>query len=477
MGDREGGPDKRSRLCGPAEKKDSRPPDKKSWFDFLFTSKRSESSDATDLYKDSAIPFPDQKDDDFWDKEYYRLAGRDGEVKLEEGIEIKKDGILTYYKVQPGDTVSGIKKKLLQPLKTNDSSKNKPLKYPQFKYLEGEGVGQGSFNVPPKLLRAGIYFPLPVPREHREVSDEKFANYCHEALQEMKVDKEYGPKIMQMIAASSEKEIITTMIAVAKLECGGEPLGRFSFHRWENHTNAFSYSYYHILYKDAGYKACQKLKLTPGKLLHPKNAGKAFLAFLIEKTQNPETLFPLYSQGREKKPEDIDRNDPSLTHFADIYNGNWRKGNPYYTLKLGIYYQKTLAFMNHEKVDYTESPKMPFVPCIGKSSKGKPNEGTLKSDFVGILQDVNYIYSMIFGKDNRPIRRSPQYTNFATSLVGAFKKFNLDLAIKPEDENGTGGDLIRIAVNSEGAPLVEFQRQTPGQKKKFSIDEKGKVVA
>jgi len=469
MGDDE---PRRGRTEGPTQKKSADTNDTKksekcsdSWFDFLCRFQRSESSDdATALLRDSSIPFPEVPEDKFWDKDYEKLAKNHGEVTLEKGVVIKRDGILTYYKVQDGDTVWGIKNKL--------------SKYKEFSYLKDEGTGQGSFNVPSKLLRADIYFPLPVKREHREVSDEKFVNYCHEALQEMKVNKDYGPQIMQMIAASSEKEVIATMLSVAKMECGGKPLGRFSFHRWENHISAFSYSYFHIIYKDdtAGYKACQKLGLTPGKLLHPRNAGKAFLAFLIEKTKNPQELFPLYSGGTVKNLENIDRNDPSLTRFADIYNGKWRTGNPDYTLKLGIYYQKSLAFMNHEKVDYSDTPKMPFVPCTGKSSKARSPEKVLKSDFVNILEDANHIYTLIYGPKNMPLKSRPQYDKFSSSLFSAFKQFGLDLSIRPEDSNGRGGDLLRIVFDKKGKPLIEFHRQVPGQNKKFSVDEDGRVV-
>lgn len=122
------------------------------------------------------------------------------------------------------------------------------------------------------------------------------------------------------------------MLAIAKQESGGKPIGQFELHRWEPHQSAFSFSLFHVLMKGAGMRARQHLDMTEGQLYHPKNAAKLFLAFLCEKSRkgklcDPERFFPLMK---------------NLNSFARFYNGAaWKRINPHYTRHLRKYYHQS----------------------------------------------------------------------------------------------------------------------------------------
>ena len=260
--------------------------------------------------------FPDEKlhewDDnpDFFKKEVIYL--RENPAKR---ISLIRDIGLTFYVVRRGDTKFGIRRKLSR------------LK--EFSYLSGPeyGLKLTGFNLKAKDLRAGMLIPIPVEAKERRLTDEQFSNYCQKAIEEMKTDQKYGKKIERLLKKVKEKELVTLMLAVAKQESGGKPLGQFEFHRWENHKRAFSFSIFHIVMRQAGFRARNKLEMTEGQTYHPKNAAKLFLAFLMEKARKNDAEF--YLALRTKK---------EFERFAVFYNGRrWKKINPYYVKNLKKY--------------------------------------------------------------------------------------------------------------------------------------------
>ncbi len=243
---------------------------------------------------------------------------------------------VTFYLVQKGDTIDGIKAKL---------SHIKDFGY--ISHLPSEKIV--SFNIPQKKLNAGIWIPIPLEAEDRILSDEQFANYAQKALWDMKSNTIYGASVEQLIQVSGgEKNLVALMIAVAKQESGGKPLGQFEFHRWENYHHCFSYSIYHILMKQAGDVARRNLNMTKGQTYHPYNASKLFLAFLIEKQKgmgkikSSSEYLPIAGiNSKQRKRSEI---------FAIFYNGStWKTTNPNYVSDIEKYYQDAQNLLNGKK--------------------------------------------------------------------------------------------------------------------------------
>ncbi|MBD3156778.1 hypothetical protein GF369_03030 [Candidatus Peregrinibacteria bacterium] len=310
------------------------------------------------------ITLPEREKNDMWDadKEYFRKV-ENGQFskkeyqkrlkKLPNGETIFEDiGALTFYQVEKGDSIAGIREKL--------------SKYKRFSYLKTLSKAKiKSFNVPQKSLKPGMLIPIPLDEEDRSMSDVQFAHYCNDAIDEMAEDSRYGDMIQKIIKKTSKKEILRIMLAIAKQESGGKPIGQFELHRWEPHQSAFSFSLFHVLMRGAGMKARQNLDMTEGQLYHPKNAAKLFLAFLCEKSRrgtscNPERFFPLMDH---------------LNSFARFYNGAaWRRFNPHYTRHLKKYYlqaKKVVGGGKAKKLEKVQRRSHSHVRSVCKKVNGK----------------------------------------------------------------------------------------------------------
>lgn len=233
---------------------------------------------------------------------------------LANGEVIFEDVGIDFYLVKRGDTISEIRERL--------------SKYSEYAYLADQRYKLDSFNIPARKLRADMWIPIPVEAKDRKLTDAQFVAYANDAIDEMKENPEYGGDVEEILKKVSQRELVATMIAIAKQEGGGLPLGQFALHRYEAHHSAFSYSYFHVLMKGPGLTARRKLNLTEGQLYHPTNAVKLFLAFMVEKSgetrQNVDRLFPVGENQED---------------FAVFYNGKrWKKTNPYYLQKLQAYY-------------------------------------------------------------------------------------------------------------------------------------------
>jgi len=68
-----------------------------------------------------------------------------------------------------------------------------------------------------------MYIPIPLDHEVREISPMDFANYCYDALHDMKNDStKYGKEINKLLTYASEQDIITAMLAFARSETAAE---------------------------------------------------------------------------------------------------------------------------------------------------------------------------------------------------------------------------------------------------------------
>lgn len=156
-----------------------------------------------------------------WDNnpDFFREQNGYKKKRLSDKIELIRDVGLTFYVVQSGDTIWGIRQKL--------------SRFSEFKYLARPEYKRKmyGFNIRPRDLDAGMLIPIPIESRERRLTDEQFANYCQKAIEEMKIDPIYCEKLRRLLKKFSEKILVELMIAVAKQESGGKPLGQFEFHR------------------------------------------------------------------------------------------------------------------------------------------------------------------------------------------------------------------------------------------------------
>jgi hypothetical protein len=235
---------------------------------------------------------------------------------LPNGGELFDDVGLTFYLVRKGDTISEIRERLGA--------------HPEFAHLKIQTGKLDSFNIPSRKLRADMWIPIPMESKDRHLTDAQFVAYAHGAIEEMAQEEPYKKEIDRILKKTSLRELVVTMMAIAKQEGGGKPLGQFELHRWEDHQSAFSFSYFHVLMKGPGLVARQKLNFTEGQLYHPHNAVKLFFGFLIEKNKEvlkkADRLFPFWDNEET---------------FAKFYNGKaWKKTNPQYLTNIRRYYDE-----------------------------------------------------------------------------------------------------------------------------------------
>jgi len=314
----------------------------------------------------------------FWDdnKDYSTKNLQLERETLAPGVKIIRDAGLIFYIVQPEDiketkkttyttkttkTKHGkktIKVPHITTHKTADFEKirNKLSTIPEFAYLKDNeydrsqsGNKTKSFNIPKENVTSGMYIPIPLDHKVREISPQDFANYCHDALKEMKGDSSaYSEDIKKLLTRTSEKEIIIAMLAFARSETASEytnfvqPLGDVELHRREPAYKSFSFTYFHILMeknsdgKTAGpwLEARIKLWLTEWQCYHPKNAAKLFLAYWIEKSNGHlDNIFPLTKKN--------------IAQVGTKYNGSST-----YVDKLQPNFDYATKLMNWEIVNY-----------------------------------------------------------------------------------------------------------------------------
>ncbi len=264
----------------------------------------------------SSNPFFDNNPDYFSpiiDGEFSIKERESRTKRLPNGEEIFSDIGLDFYHVVTGDTLEEIRKRLCY--------------YQKYAYLKHQTGKLNSFNIPDTELKAGMWLPVPLERKDRQLGDAEFAGYAVRAIDEILLHTKYGPVVADIILKIGESNLVATLIAVAKQESGGLPLGQFELHRWEKKYQAFSYSMFHILMNQggAGLKARHDLGLTEGQTYHPSNAVKLYIGFMVEKTKDPVSFFPIDQHGSQ---------------FAKFYNGSkWETTNPNYVTDITGYYK------------------------------------------------------------------------------------------------------------------------------------------
>ncbi len=244
---------------------------------------------------------------------------KDRTNKLKNGEIILHDAGLDFYLVKSGDSIEGIRQKL--------------GRYPKYSHVLDERMKIKSFNIPNSELVSGMLLPIPISESERIISERDFVIYALRTVRDLREDPEFGDDLRRILKKISEKELIATLLATAKQESGGKPLGQFSLHRWEPPHNRFSFSHFHILMKDAGLEARKKLDMTEGQTYHPENACKLFIVFLtIKSGGNLEKLLPI---------------DQHYEEFATFYNGRaWRRTNPHYVINIKKFYEEALLFLD-----------------------------------------------------------------------------------------------------------------------------------
>ena len=263
------------------------------------------------LFSENTLPFPDAPPT-HWDK----LADADphffdyregGEFTTEElakhtetlapGVTVIRDHGLTFYVVKKGDTLSGIAQKL--------------KKIQEFDHVDWKSE-LSSLNVKDSqnVLKPDMWLPLPLAEKDRILTDQQFSNYAYQSVEEMLTHPKYGERIKTLMETVPMNDIIASILAIAKQEGGGKPLGQFVLHRYEprkgkKHTppffGVFSFGYFHILLEKAGKRAQENIGATYGQLLSPEIGTKAALAFICEKTNRPlSDFFPLSDPEKAK---------------------------------------------------------------------------------------------------------------------------------------------------------------------------------
>ncbi len=290
---------------------------------------------------------------------------------LGKGVTVFRDVGLSFYKVCNGDTKDKIREKL--------------VKYKEFEYIKDMPENRlSSLNISDASLRRNehMWIPIPIPEEVRQLSEKDYVSYWEKGIEELKTHPYYGKTVEKLIKKVGIDEILKLMIAVAKVESGGAPIGQYEFHRYEPHHQAFSFSIFHVLMKGPGLMARRRLNLTEGQTYHPKNAGKLFLAFLIQKAGDPSKYFPLLngkkvdvrvrtSVVKKGKRRNVWTNiniDENLSNFSSFYNGKgWKRNNVRYPFVLETYlkYAETVL-KDYRKSVPKKPPVVPKPPIVAK---------------------------------------------------------------------------------------------------------------
>lgn len=257
-------------------------------------------------YRDSNVDFFDQKK---FDEAYPRET-------IAEWVRLIRDVGMSFYIVQEWDSPNKIRKKLKE--------------IPEFSYLDDDKYNPknkvSSFNVPKESIVPGLFIPVPLPQEVREITLQDFTNYAVQAVEEMKQDWHYGTKTQNLLSNITHDELIATIVTFARCETAqdhtsfSDNIGSVTYHRREPHMSAFSFTPFHILMeKNADGKtpwpwlqARLNLKMTEWQAYHPKNACKLFLAYRFEKTKNMDIT------------KYLPITDQNIISTAKLYNGSAR---------------------------------------------------------------------------------------------------------------------------------------------------------
>lgn len=223
---------------------------------------------------------------------------------------LKLDHWTFVYTVQDGDCEWKIKEKL--------------QKYAPLSYLKNvpDGIRWYNFNtIPDKKLLPWLKLVVPKKDSEKTKTVSEFKKSQKSALNEMKDNPTYWKYINELIKQFWESHIVNVMAAYAKSETCPEDydnkVWKFALFRYEDSYKCPSYGYHHVLYMDSGLRAFNKTWITVGQCCNPKDSGKLFLAFCIEKNRDDYRKF-----------FDLE-NKNNLTWAAYYYNWPNYKANRY----------------------------------------------------------------------------------------------------------------------------------------------------
>jgi len=398
----------------------------------------------------SSEPYPELKEEKKWESTENKPRQTE---KLSKGVEIVRDNSLVFYKVQPGDGRIKIREKL--------------AKLKEFAYLKKLPIDEKlkilSFNIKNENLHPRMLIPIPKAIEEREISDEDFTNQAHKAIVELAKNKTYGCQIKKLIKEKGETELIKTMLAVAKVESGGKPIGHFAYHRYEPAYNTYSFSIFHILMDGAGLKARKKLNLTEGQLYNPKNASKLFLAFVIEKAQgmkkSPSSLFPLIGTPEELNqaktalrisPEKATERWPkTIQKFSDFYNGTgWRDRNQIYAHRLTKYYLQAEKTLKESSIGQTKT-EIEFKNKIKEINGVKTIPIRRNEQIYDTIKNANKLHLSPPLHGRQIIKTAIKIENYLKETYGRPTYYPNDRVGISQDEQGTFAIFTRGTKSSE----------------------------
>jgi hypothetical protein len=331
-----------------------------------------------------------------------------------------------------------------------------------------------------------MWIPIPIVQNLRLLPEKDYVSYWRYGIEEMKSHPYYGVRAKDFIEKVGIDELLRLMVAVAKTESGGKPVGQFEFHRYEPHKDAFSYSIFHVLMVGAGLDARRHLNMTEGQTYHPKNAGKLFLAFLLEKSTDPSKYFPLLNDKKVKvKVRNRKGKKPrwtyitissNLSEFSSFYNGKgWKKSNPKYPVNLEGYleYADTL-------LDYKPKLKAASKPAPKVVAKAKPPKAESKPAPKSAPKAESKVKPTPAPKVEKPskkvvfvrIRKRPLRGVIEDANLLSVNKFGVDRILK------TDSDVSKCL-----ARIIKFLREKYGSEIYYAsdsiglgVDEKGVFI-
>lgn len=393
------------------------------------------------------------KKGDFTDEERKKRT-----QQLENGATVFRDVGLLFYKVRRGDTLSGIRTSL--------------SRVPEFSYLRSQPDKIESFNIPALELVKDMWIPIPLENKDRYLTDEQFTRYAARSISELRSHDRYGKFVGEILKEVSVKELLATLVAIAKQEAGGQPIGRYELHRWEPRYNVFSFSLFHVLMDGPGLEARRNLNKSEGQLYHPQNASDLVIAYMKEKGADADDFFPL---------------DKHATNFARFYNGKgWKKINPKYVRNILSFYSDAKEMIEALLAeDIPSSPKSAtpppkIIPPVPPQAEARPEqpqrvpqlkrpervpvlqwEKISRSNLTIAIQNAHYRY--VKSHRNETLLKTKQ------ELYGISKEVSKYLVRKyrtsvyyPNEEVAMGKDKFGIFVkfksNRPGSRTEEFIR-------------------
>lgn len=405
-----------------------------------------------------------------FDPDFFKVITRNGNFTTEERARrtqplgnstVFRDVGLLFYKVKKGDTLYGIRNSLSN--------------LPEFSYLKDQPRKIESFNIPPLELVANMLIPIPLENKERYLTDEQFAKYATRSISVLRRHDRYGKFIDEILKKATVQELLATMVAIAKQEAGGEPIGRYELHRWEPAHNVFSFSLFHVLMKGPGLDARRHLNKSEGQLYHPQNASDLVIAYLREKDDDSYKLFPI---------------DEHAEDFARFYNGKgWRRVNPNYVRNiLGFYSDakemiETLIERSTTPAPTPIPPRPPLptrpqAPRITKPTLPRPGvkpqqpkrpetapslrwERIGRSNLTIAIRNAHYLY--VISHHNETLLKTQQELHAAANAVSRYlvKKYRTDVYY-PNEEVAMGKDkfgvFLKFRTIRDGTRVEVFVR-------------------